>query len=189
MSTTVERTLQERFDAVLVAAQAGAARSPAEARRILEARARQLARPVEQGDVLGEDATRMLLFQVGDEQFAMPVASIVAIARPGSIAPLPRAVRPVYGVTAWRGRPLTVLSLGAARPAITPDTRLLVLGSGTRAALGIVVDAVHDIRPSAAGEMTPAAPGPRHGYALGMTADGRLVVNGEALLRPETLTT
>lgn len=189
MSASVEPTLHERLDAVRHAAQAGAVRSPADARRILEARARQLARPVDERDVGAEHATGLLLFQVGDERLAMPVGSIVAIVRSGSIAPLPRVVRPVYGVTAWRGRPLTVLSLGAARPVITPETRLLVLGTNTRAALGVVVDAVHDIRQSTAGELTPAAPGPRQSYALGMTADGLLVVDGEALLHPETLKT
>jgi chemotaxis signal transduction protein len=95
----------------------------------------------------------------------------------------------VYGVTGWRGRPLTVLSLGAARPIVTAETRLVVLGSGARAALAVVVDAVDDVARVERATLSPVGPGPRHRYALGVTPEGLLVVNADVLLHPETLST
>jgi chemotaxis signal transduction protein len=184
-----DATLTERMDAVRAAAAHDRNRSPEESRALLESRARRLARPTETGEGTPEDTFDLLVVQVGDEQLAVPVSSIVAIARAGSIAPLPRAVAPVYGVTAWRGRPLTVLSLGAARPAVTGETRLVVLGNGSRAALAIVVDAVHDVARVARADLSAADTGPRHRYALGVTTDGLLVVDSDALLHPETLST
>jgi chemotaxis signal transduction protein len=180
-------TLEERLAAVQAAAARDARHSPEAARAILAARARRLARPVadETGNAL--DAMDLLLVRVGDEQLAVPLASIVAVARPGHIARLPRAVAPVFGVTAWRGRPLTVLSVAAAQAAASDQTRLVVLGTGARAALALVVDAVDDVRRVLHAELGPPGPGPRHGYALGVTPDGLLVLSGDALLAPESL--
>ncbi len=184
-----DATLQERMDAVRTAADRGTHRSLEAARAILEARARLLARPANDANGTVDEAIDLLVVQVGDEQLALGVASIVAIARVSSIAPLPRAVAPVHGVTAWRGRPLTVLALAPGRPVITTDTRLVVLGSGARAALAIVVDAVHDVARTPRRALSPAGPGPRQRHALGMTTDGLLVLDGEILLHPERLTT
>lgn len=156
-------------------------------RTILERRARALARPVAADEEADFEALALLLIQVDGERLAIPLDSIVAIARPGSITPLPRAVAPVYGVTAWRGRPLTVLSLGSDRPAIDHESRLVVLGTGARAMLAIVVDAVDDVTRVPAASLTPAQAGPRRAYALGVMADGLLVVSGDALLHPEPL--
>lgn len=189
MSASGELSLQHRLEAVRLAAERGMDRSSEKKRTILEARARQLARPLLADTDVGDDMLDLLLFQVGDEQLAMPLTSIVAISRPGSIAPLPRAVPPVYGVTAWRGRPLTVLSLASSPPVATGETRLLVLGTGTRVALAIVVDAVHDVGQTSHAGFSPAGPGPRHRYAIGITSDGLLVISGDALLHPETLST
>ena len=187
MSTLVESSLQQRLEAARMAAEKGLTRSAEAKQAILNARARVLARPVAAEEQGGDDVLHLVFFQVGDEQLAMPLTSVVAIARPSRIAPLPRAVQPVYGVTAWRGRPLTVLSLSGARPAITGDTRLLVLGTGTRVALAVVVDVVHDVGRTSASGLAPAGMGPRHRYTLGITPDGLLVVSGDALLHPETL--
>jgi chemotaxis signal transduction protein len=186
MSAT-EPTLQQRLEAVRTAAERNAERSPEAARAQLEARARQLARPAMSEDLASDDTIDVLHIQVGDEQLAMPMLSVVALARPSSITPLPRAKAPVFGVTAWRGRPLTVLWLGAGRPTITETTRLLVLGSGARAALAVVVDAVHDASRISRAALSPALAGPRRAYAIGITTDGLLVVDGDALLDPDAL--
>lgn len=184
-----DATLQERMAAVRAAADRDRSRSPEAARALLEARARRLARPTDADEGAPQDMLDLLVVQVGEERLAVPVASIVAIARTGSIAPLPRAVAPVYGVTAWRGRPLTVLSLGVGRPIVTAETRLVVLGSGARAALTVVVDAVDDVARVERAALSPVGPGPRHRYALGVTPEGLLVVNADVLLHPETLST
>lgn len=162
-------------------------RVPETARAILDKRAKLLARPAASNNVSEAGVLDLLNFQVGSEVLTIPLSAIAAIARTTGIAPLPRAVSPVYGVTAWRGRPLTVLALAAGRPAITPETRLLVLGTSVRAGLAIVVDAVHDVARTTHAALAPAGPGPRLRYALGITTDGLLVVDGDALLHLETL--
>lgn len=188
MTGTTAPTLDERLAAVRAAAEHERHRSPEETRRVLADRARLLARR-SIGDEETSDMLALLVVHVGGESLAIPIASIVAIARPSSIARLPRAVRPVYGVTAWRGRTLTVLTLSAAQLAVTADTRLVVLGTGARAALAIVVDAADDIALIRKGDISGAPAGPRASYSMGMTPDGLLVVDGEALLHPELIST
>ena len=74
---------------------------------LLEVRAKALAKPLALHDASeAEDELNILTFLVGDERLAIPLGSIVAIVRTTAVTPLPRAVAPVYGVTAWRGRPL-----------------------------------------------------------------------------------
>ena len=187
MSAPSEPTLSERLDAVRASAERDAYRSPDAARAVLDARARRLARPIAPDGSTGTDVMDILLFHVGDEQLGIPLGNIVAVARVGGIARLPRAVLPVYGVTPWRGRPLTVLTLSQAQPPVTPDTRLVILGSGARAALAVVADGVDDIRRIWLGDLTPAHTGPRRQYTLGVASDGLLVVSGDALLHPESL--
>lgn len=186
MSSAVEPTIHERLAAVREAAALDRHRTPEAARALLDARARQLARRAVVDDVV-VDVLDLLVVQVGDERIAIPLDSIVAIARVQRIAPLPRVVAPVYGVTPWRGRPLTVLSLGTGRVVITGETRIVVLGTGARAALAVVVDGVDDVQRSSRADLSPPGPGPRRRYALGILADGLLVVNGDTLLQPETL--
>lgn len=187
MGDVPEMTIHDRVAALAVALARENRRTPEDDRRTLDMRARQLARPLTGEHQDAGDGDEFLLFQVGDEQLGIGVEHVVAIARAGSVAPLPRAVRPVYGVTAWRGRPLTVLALGPVQRAVNPAARLIVLGLGARVALGIVVDAVHDLRRITRLELTPPSPGPRHAYAVGITPDGLLVVSGEALLAPHTI--
>ena len=116
------------------------------AQGILEARARILAKPLVAHDATAaEDELDVLTFLVADERLGIPLSSIVAIVRSSVVTPLPRAVAPVYGVTAWRGRPLTVLSVGV-RAATNSDSRLIVLGDGRRAVVGLLADAVDDTR-------------------------------------------
>jgi chemotaxis signal transduction protein len=187
MSESIVASLQDRLDAVRVAFARDARRSPEQSRALLESRARRLARPVDDTSRSEADALDLLVCDVGDERLAIPLPSIVAVSRPGNIARLPRAVAPVFGVTAWRGRPLTVLSVATVQAPVGEQTRLVVLGAGARAALALVVDAVDDVRRVQHADLAPPGPGPRHRYALGITADGLLVLSGDALLTPESL--
>jgi chemotaxis signal transduction protein len=189
VTDTIIVELHDRIAALRAAADRTARRTPVQAAALLTERAALLARPpVAEPDA--EDAMLpALVVQIGDEQIAMPLEHIVTIARAGSIAPLPRAMRPVYGVTAWRGRPLTVLSLTPGKPAIGADTRLLVLGTGARAALAVIVDTVHEVRDISRARLSPAGVGPRRSYTLGITSDSLLVLDGAALLNPESLVT
>jgi len=156
---------------------------------ILSRRARELAKPRAVEDAAAAaDQMEVLVFLIGDESLAMPLGSIVAIIRASVVTPLPRAVAPVYGVTAWRGRPLTVLSVGAKAASLDADTRLIVLGDGRRAVVGLLVDSVDETRVVARSKLSPPLAGARRTMAMGMTDDGVLVLDAEAMLnaaRPE----
>lgn len=185
----MEATLQERLAAVQRAAAAAAGRTPEAARALLAERARRLARPPH-ADAEGEgaDTLELLVCRVGAESVALPLAAVAAVARLGPVARLPRAVAPVYGVTAWRGRPLTVLALA---PRATDDggqPRLVVLGSGARAVLAIAVDAVDDLHRVSRDTLSPARDGPRRAYTLGVTPGGLLVLDTAALLHADVPT-
>jgi chemotaxis signal transduction protein len=186
MTSAIGEDLQARLEAVRRAADAEMRRSPAAAAALLAARAQRLARPIAFIAEEERDALDLLVCRVGEESLALPLTAIVAVTRPSAIARLPRAVAPVHGVTAWRGRPLTVLSLSVAAPTHGDQTRLVVLGSGSRAALAVMVDAVDDVHRVGRATLTAAGPGPRRRYALGVTPGGLLVVDGAALLHVET---
>ena len=156
---------------------------------VLEARARRLARPAAETVVATSDDLELLVVRVGAERVGIPLSGIVAIARASRIAPLPRAEPPVFGVTAWRGRPLTVLSLAGPQAPRTEATRLVVLGSGSRAALALMVEAVDDVECVAHASLSAAGAGPRRRHALGVTPAGLLVLSVDALLRGDALAT
>ncbi len=157
-------------------------------RAILDARARILARPREHADEsAAADLLDVLVFAIRDERLAMPLASIVAIIHAGVVTPLPRAVAPVFGVTAWRGRPLTVLTLGAASS--DAQRRLIVLGDARRAAIGLLADSVEETRAVRRSALTPAPSGARRAMMMGMTDDAVLVLDANGLMdatRPES---
>ncbi|MEO8334713.1 MAG: chemotaxis protein CheW [bacterium] len=156
---------------------------------LLARRARELAKPRRVQDAAeAADMMDVLVFLIGDERLALPLGSIVAIIRAAAVTPLPRAVAPVYGVTAWRGRPLTVLSVGPSGAPHDADTRLIVLGDGRRAVVGLLADSVDEAQEVARSRLSPALPGARSTLALGVTDDGVLVLDAEAMLnaaRPE----
>jgi len=150
---------------------------------LLQARARALAMPrADFDDAAVADRLDVLVFLIGDDRLAMPLASIVAIIRAAIVTPLPRAVAPVFGVTAWRGRPLTVLSMGATGSATDPQRRLLVLGDGRRAVAALLVTSVDETRIVQRAALSPAPAGPRARLAMGMTDDAVLLLDTVALL-------
>ena len=156
---------------------------------VLDARARTLARPlVVHDDSVADDELDILTFQVGDERLGIPLGAIVAIVRALVVTPLPRAVAPVYGVSAWRGRPLTVLSVADAAPTANAEGRLIVLGDGRRAVVGLLADAVDDTSVVRRSQLSPARGGTRGVFAMGVTRDAVLVLDADAMLnaaRPE----
>lgn len=151
---------------------------------ILRRRARALARATV---VTSEDAVvdqlHLLVVSVDGERMAIPVDRIAAISRASVPAPLPRAVAPVYGVAVWRGRPLTVLSIGEGEPVVGPDSRFVVLGDSRRADVAVLVDEVDDVRVVARASLTATSPSTRRVAMLGITADAVLVVDAASLVR------
>ena len=139
-------------------------------------------------DDAGADATQGLVFRAGRSAFALPLEHLVEVYRPAGLSPVPRAAAPVVAAAAWRGRVLTVLSLGRATVEMEETGRLLVVGDARRAAFALIADEVEDVRPIVRAALH--APSDQHAEgaarlprALGVTEDAVVVLDGEALLR------
>jgi purine-binding chemotaxis protein CheW len=153
--------------------------------QLLEARARALAKPVE--DVRGRDEIRLMAFSLGGERYAIELGHVIEVFRVESLSPLPGAPAPVVGITAWRGELLTVLDL---RPVLGQPTQglddlrfALALGE-ERAPIGLLVDGVDEILSVASRRIGPAPEGVavHREYVRGVMADARVVLDAERLV-------
>ena len=172
-------------------------RGDADSRALLEARARELARPavtfIGQFDHGAPNALIVLEIRVANERVGIPLAQIVEICRPTALSAVPGARAPAVGVMAWRGRVLTVLDLAHARvapPALGEAVRVVVVGAD-RAAFGILADEVDDVRSIAVGDLRPSddSSSARAGIVRGVTRDALVVLDAPALLQRLTSTT
>ncbi len=155
-------------------------------RRVLEERARALARPTASG--AANDTLQMVTFALANETYAVESRYVIQVFRLTDLTPLPGAEPPVVGVAAWRGGLLTILDLrhvlGVSVQALDDLGRVIVVGE-QRPAFGILVDAVHDIAaiPAAAIRTPPDGVASKRDYLRGVTADAVLVLEATTLLR------
>jgi chemotaxis signal transduction protein len=163
------------------------------AREVLEARARHLARPVgaaENGVVLDANTLTVLIARLGEERVAFPLAQIVEVHRPSALSVVPGASAPVAGVIAWRGRVLTVLDLAHGRqglPALGDEARVIVIGQA-RAAFGVFADETEDVQTIDLSTLVTdddASP-TRAAIVRGVTSDAVVVLDSIALLDRHT---
>ncbi len=152
--------------------------------RLLEQRARDLARPLAEP---ATDRLDLLTFRLAGETCALATPWIREVFPLSQLAPLPGAPPPAVGITVWRGNLLPVLDVRATLglPTATLDDlgRVLVLGRDT-ARFGLLVDEVGDIRRVAPASIRAPAPGvARHTeYMDGVTDDAVIVLSAERLL-------
>jgi purine-binding chemotaxis protein CheW len=181
--------LWRRVDAVGYALDAHAARTPEEARAVLEERARVLARRPEPAP---RDASQVLTFRLAGETYAIRAEHVVEVFRLDNLTLLPGAAPPAFAVTARRGELLTILdlrrALGLSPVALNDLTTVIAVGDDAPA-FGLLVDAVdrlatvhaeelHAPPRNADGEAAVARP-----HVRGITADAVTVLDGGALLR------
>lgn len=131
---------------------------------------------------------QVILFRLGDEQFAVEAACVLQIAVLRELTPLPGAPAPLFGVTHWRGEVLTVLDLRAAlgvRVSGLTDLGRIIVIDGPDRLFGVLADAVSDmleldvdrIRP------LPAEDAQRASLLRGVTDEAVLVIDSQALLQ------
>lgn len=170
------------------AAAAATVPSPERVRRLLEERARVLARPAivaPAGDTL-----RVITFALSDEVYAIESRFVISVFRLREFSPLPGAKPPVFGITAWRGDLLTILDLravlGLSVSSLNDLSRVIVIGED-RPAFGILADSVREfveLPASAVRDLPDAAAG--RAYLRGVTSDAVLVLDGEKIRRLDT---
>lgn len=152
---------------------------------VLEERARILARPVTA--TAAATAGDAVAFDIRGETYAIDLRDVMEVFRPGEIALLPGAARPLIGVTAWRGELLPILGILRENTAGAGDgdqPRVVVVGDG-RTAIGIVADVIRGtitIRPD---EIRPLPEGlaTQRAYVRGITSEAVQVLDASALVQ------
>jgi purine-binding chemotaxis protein CheW len=159
--------------------------APRDDRAILEARARLLARRLD--DVAPDVGDEMLSFSLARERFAIPSRYVFAVFPLAELVPLPGATPPVVGLTRWRGDVLTLLDIrrliASASGALDDLGRVIVVGDAAPS-FGILADAVHDmvmIEPSALHPVSSDRRGETR-MLLGITQDAIHVIDAPALM-------
>ena len=148
----------------------------------LQERARILARPVVDDANARSDEFEGLAVEIDSETFMLPLDDIVAISPFTHIAPIPRATRPEFGVTVWRGRPITVFALHAAAPVISATSRLIVLGDARRAQMALLVDSVDDTETINRASLLTTTEKKAGLSVVGLTTNARMVLDIHSLL-------
>ena len=116
---------------------------------------------------------------IGGEILRYRAFGFIIAAMPSVLfTPLPGAVPPIHGVTAWRGDLLTLLelrsTLGLAVNALHDLARVIVLGMKGYRPFGILADAVHSIVSVDLQTLhpLPEGSGNHRQYLRGVTTDG-----------------
>ena len=89
----------------------GEALTDEQKRKILEMRARQLARPISEDEARTGDTLRVMSFRIGEEIYAVPAASVFSVSKSIPITPVPSVPNFVAGITNLRGHIRSVVNL------------------------------------------------------------------------------
>lgn len=134
--------LRRRMDAAREAI-AGRDETPEAARAVLEARARELAKPPRER--AAEERVELVTFSLAGDRYAIESRHVLEVFRVRHVTALGSAAAPLAGITAWRGELLPVLDLARETDASgRRRAHALVLGDGA-AAIGILADAVEGL--------------------------------------------
>jgi chemotaxis signal transduction protein len=150
-------------------------------RRILERRARALARSPAEVD--GADAIGVAVFSLAREQYALELACLRHVFPLRELAFLPGAEPPLLAVTAWRGELIRVLDLtrilDVPQGGPTDRGQVLVLGDGD-SHFAVLGDTILDMTTLAKSTLTELG---ENRFIRGITADAIALLDGAELIR------
>ena len=160
-------------------------------RSVLERRARELAKPVEDHGV--EDGTELLVFELCGERYALESAMVREIRRLQGLTALSGVPSFVLGIMNVRGEILSVLDpvkiLALPETAYEDGARVVVLSDGAMT-FGLAVHGLHGMARRAFSKLQEAplaGKGFSQGLIRGVSADRLIVLDGKALLAEKTL--
>lgn len=95
------------------------------------------------------DADRFLVFQLGQETYAVPLLKVREVIAPTPVTPVPHTPPHYKGVMNLRGEVISILDLRLKfkmKPNLdpNPETAFIILDLGAMA-LGVIVDTVHSV--------------------------------------------
>ena len=126
-------------------------------------------------DAAARELLQLVSFEIGDEEYAIPIVAVQEINRVMPITPVPHSPAAVQGVINLRGRIIPVVDLrrrfGLPPRDTTAHSRIVVVEVGPQCrVLGFTVDRVHEVLrldadvvdPAPAIACGPASPPPPH---------------------------
>lgn len=186
------QAIGKRLTEASMATQEALQPSPERARRILDERASNLARP-SVDPRSARKTTDVINFTLDGERYCIETRCVREVRRFGEVTPLPGVPDFLVGVANLRGEILPVidircfLELPAKGPAA--PSHVIICGDA-RVEFGIIADTVRDVSPVAIDELAvnPIGRSERsRDCILGVTHDATVVLNGFALLTDRRL--
>jgi len=160
---------------------------PVDDRKILEERARALAREPER-HVEGRGSLTVLEFDLAYEKYAIELSHIREVHPLRDITPIPCTPKFVRGMVNLRGQILTVLDLKLffqlPEKGFSDLNKVIVVHVGGMES-GILVDAIGEVRSIPLDAMQPSLPtlsGISESYVRGITAEGLVVLDVARIL-------
>lgn len=185
------REVHQRLEAARVASERAWAPDAEEAKRILKARAKALAR--ETGKAEAADALELVEFLLAHERYAVESRYVREVYPLENLTPLPCTPAFVLGIVNIRGEILSVLDIkkffDLPEKGLTDLNKVIVLQSGNML-FGILADAILGVRRIPIAEIQPSLPtltGIREKYLKGVTPERTVVLDAEKLLTDETI--
>ena len=186
------REVQRRLEAARAAMERGWAPDAEEAKRILKARARALAREPAK-DEADDDYIEVVEFMLAYEQYAVETRHVREIHPLEHLTPLPCTPAFVLGIVNVRGEILSVIDLrkffDLPEKGLTDLNKVIVLESENML-FGVLADAVIGARRVRVADIQPSLPtltGVREAYLMGVTAERTVILDAEKLLADETI--
>lgn len=163
----------------------------AESRRILQARARALAREPER-ELAGE-SLELLVLMLARETYGVETRHVREVFPLTDLTPLPCTPAFVLGIVNLRGEILSVIDLrrffDLPERGLTDLNKVVVLESDAMS-FGILADSLLGVRRVRSAEIQPALPtltGIRERYLRGVTGDRMVVLDAEKLLADDEI--
>lgn len=186
------QAIGKRLVEASVATQEAMQPSPERARRILNERAVNLARPLVDPHSVRR-TTIVITFVLDGDRYSLETRCVREVRRFGEFTPLPFVPDFLVGAINLRGEILPLIDIrrflelpskGSAAP-----SHIIICGDA-RAEFGIVADTMHDVSPVAIDELMPSpiAHSERNrDCVMGVTRNATVVLNGFALLTDRRL--
>lgn len=150
------------------------------ARDVLEQRARELARPLEPERERGRE---VLAFTVGEQRYALPVATVREIVPGGPLARLPGSPPSLLGLMNVRGTLLGVFDLRADAAERQPAWVVVLDDDPVPVGLAAdTIDGISTVDPGGLVELPDATADTADDHLAGLTAGGVAVLDADGLL-------
>lgn len=182
----IRRHMEAAYSASMRAADADAE----QCRRILEARARELARKPDSTAPAGE-TIEVVEFLLAREHYAIECRFVRDVRALGQVTPVPCTPPFVLGIVNLRGEILSVVDIkkffDLPDKGLTDLNRLIVLDSGTMR-FGILADAINGVRHVPVSDIQTSLPtltGIRADYLRGLTPGRTVILDAGRLLADE----